>query len=216
MAPGRAVPAHSTSSSGSSVRSTDAGARLVVENTWKLGGTEDVAEETVTVFVHGASRFGRAIDVEIVLRPDRRPHHARGARRGRTRATAALPAGPGGAGLDVPVFKGAAMTTDRGPLAADSVGPAFPLGGPFDGPGHGGRCDRHLPPDHPGYPLPWLVRNELRRRPQSRAGPASAGAMVLRTTPVSLRYRDLRPPRATPRRGRVEEAYRGLPAGRGL
>ncbi len=136
---------------------TAAGARLVVENTWKLGGTEDVAEETVTIFVHGATLHGRAIDIEIVLRPVGGPITLRG--------TPADNKGYGGLcfrglaadGGDINVFKGAAMTTDAGPLAEDSVGTPFRWAD-ISTPAVRRRRSSSRP-TIPAIPLPWLVRN---------------------------------------------------------
>jgi hypothetical protein len=189
---------------------TAEGARLVVENTWKLGGNEDVAEETVTIFVHGATLFGRAIDVEIELRPVGGPITLRG--------TPADNKGYGGLcfrglafeGRDANVFRGGAMTTDEGPLAADSTGRAFRWADISTG-AEGVAVFVH--PDHPGYPVPWLVRN-------SYAGvlnpcwPGLEGAVLAPDVPISLRYR-IYVHRGDAAGGRVKEAYEAYTSGGG-
>ncbi len=189
---------------------TDAGARLVVENTWKLGEAEDVAEETVTLFVHGASRFGRAIDIEIDLRPVGGPIELRGAAEDDKGYGGLTFRGRKVEGWDVRIFKGAAMTTDEGPLASDSTGKPFrwaDLSTPSDG-----GVAIFVSPDHPGYPLAWLVRN-------SYAGvinpcwPGLAGATVPSDTPVTLRYR-IYVHRGDAAAGRVKEAFEAYLAGR--
>lgn len=182
----------------------DAGARLVVENTWKLGGTEDVAEETVTLFVHGASRFGRAIDVEIVLRPVGGPLELRGA--------AEENKGYGGLCFrGAPLLQGAALTTDKGLLKEDSTGRPFrwaDLSTPDLG------IAIFVSPGHPGSPVDWLVRN-------SYAGilnpswPGLAGTTLATDLPVTLRYR-VYVHRGDAAVGRVEEAYAAYSAGRGI
>ena len=188
---------------------TDAGARLVVENTWKLGEAEDVAEETVSLFVHGASRFGRAIDVELVLRPVGGPIELRGAAEDDKGYGGLTFRGRGGR-RGVRLFEGAAMTTDEGPLASDSTGKPFrwaDLSTPSDG-----GVAVFVSPDHPGYPLDWLVRN-------SYAGvinpcwPGLAGATVPSDTPVTLRYR-IYVHRGDAAAGRVKEAFEAYLAGR--
>ncbi|NTU51258.1 MAG: hypothetical protein HGA94_02320 [Candidatus Aminicenantes bacterium] len=187
---------------------TAEGARLVVENTWKLGGTEDVAEETVTILVHGATLYGRAIDIEIILRPVGGPITLRG--------TPADNKGYGGLcfrGLaygHANIFKGAAMTTDEGPLAEDSVGAAFRWAD-ISTPASGGVAI-FVSPDHPGYPLAWLVRN-------SYAGiinpcwPGLEEAVLAPGVPISLRYR-IYVHRGDAVGGRVKEAYEAYIAGR--
>lgn len=182
---------------------TGAGARLVVENTWKLGEAEDVAEETVSFFVHGASRFGRAIDVEIVLRPLGGPLELRGAAEDNK--------GYGGLCFrGASILDGAVLTTDEGVLEADSTGRPFrwaDLSTPSLG------VAVFVSPDHPGYPLAWLVRN-------SYAGvinpcwPGLAGAVLPPDVPVSLRYR-IYVHRGDAAAGQVKEAFEAFLTGRG-
>ena len=165
---------------------TEAGARLVVENAWELGGTEDVAEETVTIFVHGATRLGRAIDIEIALRPVGGPIALRGAPADNKGYSGLCFRGRAIEGLDARLFKGAAMTTDRGPLAADSSGERFRWAD-LSIPGHGGVAI-FVSPRHPGFPLPWLVRNSYTGI-LNPCWPALEGAVLEAGIPVSLRYR---------------------------
>lgn len=174
------------------------------ENVWVLGGTEEVCRERVEVEVHPASALGRAIDVIISLEPLRERIELRGASEGDK--------GYGGLCLRAsPRFRGAVMTTDRGPLAEDSTGLTFrwadlstsDLG-----------VAVFVAPDHPGFPLPWLVRN-------SYAGvinpcwPGLRGAVLEPKTSVSLRYR-IYVHRGDAEAGRVREAYEAYAAATGL
>jgi hypothetical protein len=180
------------------------GARLIVESVWKLRESEDVVEETVTLAVHGASLSGRAIDVEIVLRPVGGPLELRGA--------AEENKGYGGLSFrGAPLLKGATLTTDEGLLTADSTGKPFrwaDLSTPELG------VAVFVSPDHPGYPLGWLARN-------SYAGilnpswPGLAGTTLAPDVPISLRYR-VYVHRGDASAARVEEAYEAYASGRGL
>jgi hypothetical protein len=164
----------------------DTGARLVVENTWALGETVDVAEETVAIVVHGATRFGRAIDIEIALRPVGGPIALRGAQSDQKGYSGLCFRGRASEGRDIPVFKGAAMTTDQGPLGADSTGRRFRWAD-LSVPGLGGVAI-FVSPRHPGFPPSWLIRN-------SYAGilnpcwPGLEEAVLAPDVPVFLRYR---------------------------
>jgi hypothetical protein len=185
-------------------RVTDAGARLVVENTWKLGEAEDVAEEMVTIFVHGATLYGRAIDIEIVLRPVGGPITLHGAPEDNKGYGGLTFRGRAIEGLDGKFFKGAAMTTDEGPLAVDSTGKSFRWAD-LSTPHLPGGVAIFVSPRHPGFPVPWLIRN-------SYAGilnpcwPALEGATLAPGVPVSLRYR-VYVHSGDVREGRVAEAY---------
>jgi hypothetical protein len=185
-------------------RVTGAGARLVVENTWKLGQTEDVAEEKVAIVVHAATPFGRALDVEIELRPVGGPLTLRGAPADNKGYSGLCLRGLALEGRDSRVFRGAAMTTDEGPLPADSTGRPFRWAD-LSAPGDRGGMAVFVSPRHPGFPLPWLVRN-------SYAGilnpcwPGLPGATLTPDVPVFLRYR-VYVHRGDARTGRVAEAY---------
>jgi hypothetical protein len=185
-------------------------ARLVVENIWKLGGTQDVAEEIVTISVHGATLYGRAIDIEIVLRPVGGPITLRGAPEDNKAYSGLCFRGLAFEGSDAAVFRGGAVTTDEGPLAADSTGRAFRWADISTG---AEGVAIFVSPDHPGYPIPWLVRN-------SYAGilnpcwPGLPGATLAAGVPVSLRYR-VYVHRGDCASGRVKEAFEAYLADRG-
>jgi hypothetical protein len=177
------------------------GARLVLENVWRLGESENVVREKVELTVHSASSLGRAIDIKIVLRPVGGPIMLRGA-----------PADNKGYGglcfRGAPLFKGAAMTTDAGPLAADSTGEPFRWA---DISTEDRGVAVFVSPNHPGYPIPWLIRN-------SYAGvlnpcwPGLAGATLAADVPVALRYR-VYIHSGDAKAGRVKEAYEAYIAG---
>lgn len=184
-------------------RVAEDGARLAVENAWTLAGSEDVAEETVAILAHGAGPRGRAIDVEIALRPVGGPLTLRGAQADNKGYSGLCFRGLAGEGFDNAVFRGAVMTTDEGPLPADFTGRPFrwaDLSTPADG-----GVAIFVSPGHPGFPLPWLIRN-------SYAGilnpcwPALTGATLAADVPVILRYR-IYVHRGDAVSGRVAEAY---------
>jgi hypothetical protein len=178
------------------------GRYMVVENAWKLGEAETVVKETVNVSVHLASDVGRSIDVEVVIRPVGGPLELRGASEDNK--------GYGGLCFrGAPLLKDAVMTTDEGPLEADSTGRPFrwaDLSTPSLG------VAVFVSPDHPGYPPAWLIRN-------SYAGvinpcwPGLAGAVLAPDVPVSLRYR-VYVHRGDAAAGRVKEAFEAYLAGR--
>lgn len=182
---------------------SDDGARLVVRNAWRLGDAEDVAEETVTIVARPATPQGRAVDVEIVLRPVDGEIALRG--------TPADNKGYGGLcfrgvaedGQGRDIFRGSVMTTDRGPLEADSTGLSFRWAD-LSAAAAGGVAV-FVPPDHPASPLPWLVRN-------SYAGilnpcwPGLPGATLAPGEAATLRYR-IYVHRGDAEAGGVREAY---------
>jgi len=179
-----------------------AGAVLVVENAWRLGEDEKVVEETVSVTVHPTSGEGRAIDLEVNLRPVGGPLELRGASEENK--------GYGGLCLrGAPLFKGAALTTDQGLLAEDSTGRPF-LWADLSTPDHGVAV--FVSPGHPAFPLTWLVRN-------SYAGvlnpcwPGLTGTTAPPGSSVGLRYR-IYVHRGDASAGRVQEAYEAYSAGR--
>jgi hypothetical protein len=179
------------------------GVRLVVECAWKLGENEKVVEETVTLVIHGASPLGRAIDISIGLRPVGGSLELRGSSE----------ASKGYGGLTfrgAPLLKSAAMTTNLGPLAEDSVGAPF-LWADVSTPGVGVAVFVHS--GHPGAPLNWLVRN-------SYAGvvnpcwPGLDGAVLAADVPIYLRYR-IFVHRGDAGSGKVREAYEAYASGLG-
>ncbi|HUT08656.1 MAG TPA: DUF6807 family protein [Candidatus Latescibacteria bacterium] len=180
----------------------DEGAVVAVENTWKLRESEDVAEEAVTLRIHGASRFGRAIDVEIDLRPVGGPLELRGA--------AEENKGYGGLCFrGAPLLKGAVLTTDEGLLKEDSTGRPFrwaDLSTPDLG------IAIFVSPGHPGFPVDWLVRTSY-AGVLNPSWPGLAGATLATDVPVTLRYR-VYVHRGDAKAGRVAEAYAAYSAGR--
>jgi hypothetical protein len=179
------------------------GARLVVECVWTLGENEKVVEETVTLVIHGASPLGRAIDISIGLRPVGGSLELRGSSE----------ASKGYGGLTfrgASLFKGAAMTTNLGPLAEDSTGAPF-LWADVSTPDVGVAVFVH--PGHPGAPLDWLVRN-------SYAGvvnpcwPGLEGTALAADVPIYLRYR-VYVHRGDAGSGKVREAYEAYASGLG-
>jgi len=172
-----------------------AGAVLVVKNTWRLGESEDVVEETVSLTVHPISGEGRAIDLEVVLRPVGGSLELRGA--------AEESKGYGGLCIrGAPLFKGAALTTDGGPLTEDSTGRPF-LWADLSTSDLGVAI--FVSRDHPDRPPAWLVRN-------SYAGvlnpcwPGLAGTTIPPDSSVTLRYR-IYIHKGDALAGRVKEAY---------
>jgi hypothetical protein len=175
---------------------------IVFDGVWKLEEKEIVAAETVTLAIHKASRSGRAVDVEIVLRSEGGPLELRGA--------AEENKGYGGFSFrGAALFKGAALTTDEGRLEEDSVGRPFrwaDLSTPERG------VAIFVSPDHPDFPVNWLVRT-------SYAGflnpswPGLAGASLTPGKPVSLRYR-VYVHRGDVQAGGVRDAYEDFASGR--
>lgn len=170
-------------------------AMLIVENVWKLDSKEVVAKETVSLHVHPTNDVGRAIDLELKIQAIGGPLELHGAPDQNK--------GYGGLSLrGAPMFKGAVLTTDRGPLKEDSTNVPFrwadlsteQLG-----------VSIFVSPDHPSFPTTWLIRN-------SYAGFLNASWPGLRTVvlqpekPVTLNYR-LYIHRGDVRAGRVRQAY---------
>lgn len=170
-------------------------AMLIVENVWKLDSKEVVAKETVSLHVHPANDVGRAIDLELKIQAIGGPLELHGAPDQNK--------GYGGLSLrGAPMFKGAVLTTDRGPLKEDSTNVPFrwadlsteQLG-----------VSIFVSPGHPSFPTTWLIRN-------SYAGFLNASWPGLRTVvlqpekPVTLNYR-LYIHRGDVRAGRVRQAY---------
>ena len=184
-------------------RDVSAGAAVLgVEVAWKLDGKDTVAEETTTILVHPAGVSGRAVDIGIVLRAVGGPLELRGSPESNK--------GYGGLCFrGAPLFTGAAMMTDLGPLEGDSTDRRFrwadlstkDLG-----------VAVFVSPDHPGFPTTWLIRN-------SYAGvinpswPGLEGETLAPDKPVAMRYR-VYLHRGDVTAGKVEEAYEAFLAGR--
>lgn len=170
-------------------------AAITVENVWKLDDEEVVAKETVSLIVYPGNDAGRAIDLELEIQAVGGPLELHGAPDQNK--------GYGGLSLrGAPMLKGAALTTDQGPLKEDSTNVPFrwadmsteQLG-----------VSIFVSPEHPGFPITWLIRN-------SYAGVINASWPGLRTVvlqpekPVTLNYR-LYIHRGDAAAGRVRQAY---------
>ena len=122
---------------------------LQAENAWKLNNTETVAREVLTLRVHEAGPVGRAVDVDIVLTAVGGPLELKGTDEGKK--------GYGGFCLrGAPLFKGCALTTDEGPLTKDATNTPF-LWADMSTDKVGVAV--FPSPDHPGFPVRWLIRN---------------------------------------------------------
>jgi len=168
---------------------------LAVENVWRLDEKETVAKETVTILAHRADGPGRAVDVEVVLE----------AVGGSLELAGAPEENKGYGGLclrGAPLFKGAALTTDKGPLKEDATNTVFRWAD-ISTADVGIAVFVH--PGHPDFPIPWLAR-------ASYAGvlnpswPGLRRAVLEPGASVALRYR-LYIHRGDFVSGRVREAY---------
>jgi hypothetical protein len=151
---------------------------LSVENDWKLDGREVVAKEIVTIRVHPADAGGRAIDLELMIVAVGAPLVLQG--------TPDQKKGYGGLCFrSSPLLKGGVMNTDRGRLEADAVNKRLKWADISTGELG---VAIFVPPDHPGAPLHWLVRN-------SYAGiinpswPGLKPVTLAPGQPLQLRYR---------------------------
>jgi len=151
---------------------------LSVENSWMVEGKEIVAKEIVTLRAHPVGKLGRAIDLELKIE----------ALGGVLELQGTPDQNKGYGGLcfrGAPMFTGAALTTDEGPLKEDAVHTPFQWAD---------LSTRELgvaifvSPDHPGFPTRWMIRN-------SYAGvinvswPGLEPAVLKPGEPVILRYR---------------------------
>lgn len=153
------------------------GFRLGVENAWKIEDKETVAREIVVFHIHPADSFGRMIDLELTIEAIGGPLELQGT----------LDQNKGYGGLcfrGSPMFTGAALTTDGGPLKEDVVHTPFrwadistrELG-----------IAIFVSPGHPGFPTKWMIRN-------SYAGlinvswPGLSPVVLKPGEPVVLRY----------------------------
>lgn len=154
------------------------GAVLSAENAWKLDGSEVVAREKVTIEVSPADGVGRAIDVEIVLQAVGGPLELRGA--------PDQDKGYGGLCLrGDPVFTGAVMTTDKGPLEKDVTNVPFRWAD-ISTPERGVAV--FVSPDHPGFPVHWLIRNSY-AGVVNPSWPGNDSTVLEPGSPITLRYR---------------------------
>jgi hypothetical protein len=122
---------------------------LSVENSWKLGDAEIVAQEIVTLRVHPADSAGRAIDIELRVTGVGGPLELQG--------TPDQNKGYGGLCFrSSSLLKGARMTTDKGELKEDIVNAQF-LWADISTDELGVAI--FAAPGHPGAPVRWLIRN---------------------------------------------------------
>ena len=153
-------------------------ATLSAENVWKLDGREVVAKEIVTLHIHKADHKGRAIDLELKIQ----------AVGGTLELQGAPDQNKGYGGLclrGARMFTGAALTTDKGLLKADSTNVAFrwadlstkKLG-----------VAVFVSPDHPGFPTTWLIRNSYAGI-LNASWPGLKPAVLKPGDPLTLRYR---------------------------
>ncbi len=151
---------------------------LSVENAWRLEGKEIVAKEFVTLRIHPADKLGRAIDLELTIE----------AVGGILELQGTHDQNKGYGGLcfrGAPMFTGATLTTNEGPLKEDAVHTPFQWAD---------LSTRELgiavfvSPDHPDLPTKWMIRN-------SYAGlinvswPGLASVVLKPGEPIILRYR---------------------------
>ena len=151
---------------------------LGVENAWKLDGKETVAKEMVTLHVRPADKQGRRIDIETAIEAVGGPLELQG--------TLDQNKGYGGLCLrGAPLFTGAALMTDKGPLKEDVVHTPFRWA---DISRREFGVSIFVSPDHPDFPTKWMIRN-------SYAGlinvswPGLSPVVLKPGEPVVLRYR---------------------------
>ena len=151
---------------------------LDVENAWKLDGKEIVAKEKVALNIHPGENSGRLIDFELTIE----------AVGGSLELQGTLDQNKGYGGLCIrgaPLFTGAALTTDKGPLKEDVVHMPFRWAD-ISTREHG--IAIFVSPDHPGFPTKWMIRN-------SYAGlvnvswPGLTPVILKPGEPIVLRYR---------------------------
>lgn len=175
-------------------------ARLRIENHWKLEGREVVAREVVSIFVFPEIPDGRIIDFELRLEAVGGPLEISGS----------PDQSKGYGGLcwrAAPPFKGAVMTTDLGKLKQDVTDTPFKWADLSTG---GSGVAIFVAPDHPGYPIPWLIRNSY-AGVLNPSWPGLETAALRPGEPAVLRYR-IFIHHGDAERGRVKEAYRAWTA----
>jgi len=122
---------------------------LSVENVWKLNEDEVVANEKLTLIIHPANNLGRALDLELILEAIEGLLELKGTSEGNK--------GYGGLCLrSSPLLTGASMTTDTGQLQEDTTNSQFKWA---DLSADELGISIFVSPDHPDYPITWLIRN---------------------------------------------------------
>lgn len=153
-------------------------ATLGVENVWKLGESEAVAQEIVTIRVQPASPAGRAIDLELSITAVGGPLELRG--------TPDQSKGYGGLCFrSSPLLKGARMTTDKGALEEDIANAPF-LWADISTDELG--ISIFVAPGHPNAPLRWLIRNSY-AGVLNPSWPGLEPVTIRPGPPLVLRYR---------------------------
>ncbi|MFC2156839.1 DUF6807 family protein [Acidobacteriota bacterium] len=184
-------------------RRTDArGASIKVQNAWKLEGGEIVADEILTFFIHPVDNVSRAIDVELKIR----------AVGGRLELAGSPEGNKGYGGLCIrgaPMFTGASLTTDKGPLEKDSVNVPFSWG---DMSTSDVGIAIFVSSDHPGFPITWLIRNSY-SGVLNASWPGLEPVGLKADETVTLRYR-IYIHRGDVSKGKVFEAYKSYLAER--
>jgi len=154
----------------------------------------------VTIRVHPADGPGRPVDVEVLLEAVGGPLELGGAPEENK--------GYGGLCLrGAPLFKGAALTTDKGLLKEDAINTVF-LWADLSTADLGVAIFVH--PGHPDIPIPWLVRTSY-GGVLNPSWPGLRRAVINPDAPVTLRYR-LYIHRGDVASGRVVEAYQAYAA----
>lgn len=122
---------------------------LAAENAWKLEEKEVVSKEMVYLRVHPPEKWGRLIDLELTLEALGEPLELQG--------TPDENKGYGGLCFrGGPLFTGATMTTDKGILPEDAVHAPY-LWADLSTRELGVAI--FVSPDHPGFPVRWMIRN---------------------------------------------------------
>ena len=107
-----------------------------------------MAREIISLQVHPIDNTGRKIDLTISLEPVGGPMTLRGASEGNK--------GYGGLCLrGAEMFKGAVLSTDKGIQEKDATNTPF-LWADLSTEGYGVKIT--VDQNHPGYPIPWLIR----------------------------------------------------------
>lgn len=183
-------------------RTDDSGASIKVQNAWKLEGKEIVADEILSFFIHPADSVSRAIDVVLKIRAVGGSLELGGSPEGNK--------GYGGLCIrGAPMFTGASLTTDKGPLKKDSVNIPFSWG---DMSTYDVGMAIFVSPDHPGFPITWLIRNSY-SGVLNASWPGLKPVVLKADETVTLSYR-IYIHRGDATEGKVSEAYKSYLAER--
>ncbi|HUU38681.1 MAG TPA: DUF6807 family protein [Candidatus Desulfaltia sp.] len=151
---------------------------LSFENVWKLDEKEIVAKEIVTLRIHPADRLGRAIDLTLKVEAVGGPLELQG--------TPDQNKGYGGLALrGALMLTGATMTTDKGVNKEESVNTPY-LWADLSTAELGVAI--FVSPDHPGFPVHWLIRNTYGGF-FNASWPGLTAVVLKPGEPVILRYK---------------------------